>query len=245
MVREVGLVPMSDRYIWSLEGSRDFSIASIRKVIDDKLLPNVSSKTRWVKYVPIKVNILAWKVKMDALPVRFNLSRRGIDIGSIVCPVCESGVEIVSHLFFKCSLLRQIARKVSSWWNVDYVDANSYEEWLDWLGSLRLPTKLKLMLEGVFYAVWTVYVVSTTTIALVFPYFNEILGVLGALNLWPLAIYFPVEMYIVQRKVETWSTTWVILKVFSFALMVVTVVALVGSIAGLIEAKMNQSSSSC
>nr|GFC31620.1 RNA-directed DNA polymerase, eukaryota [Tanacetum cinerariifolium] len=76
MVREVGLVPMLDRYIWSLEGSGDFSVASIRKVIDDKFLPNVSSKTRWVKYVPIKVNILAWKVKMDALSVRFNLSRR-------------------------------------------------------------------------------------------------------------------------------------------------------------------------
>nr|GEU46151.1 RNA-directed DNA polymerase, eukaryota, reverse transcriptase zinc-binding domain protein [Tanacetum cinerariifolium] len=106
MVREVGLVPMSDRYIWSLEGSGDFSVVSIRKVIDDKFLPNVSSKTRWVKYVPIKVNILAWKVKMDALPVRFNLSRRCIDIGSIVCPVCKSGVETASHLFFKCSLLR-------------------------------------------------------------------------------------------------------------------------------------------
>nr|GEX89590.1 RNA-directed DNA polymerase, eukaryota [Tanacetum cinerariifolium] len=117
--------------IWSLEGSGDFSVASIRKVIDDKLLPNVSSKTRWVKYVPINVNILVWKVKMDALPIRFNLSQRGIDIGSIVCSVCESGVETASHLFFKCSLLRQIARKVSSWWNVDYVDANSYEEWLD------------------------------------------------------------------------------------------------------------------
>ncbi|GJW33457.1 RNA-directed DNA polymerase, eukaryota, reverse transcriptase zinc-binding domain protein [Tanacetum coccineum] len=158
MVREVGLVPMSDRYIWSLEGSGDFSVASIRKVIDDKFLPNVSSKTRWVKYVPIKVNILAWKVKMEALPVRFNLSRRGIDIGSIVCPVCESEVETASHLFFKCSLLRQIARKVSSWWNVDYVGVNSYEEWFDWLGSLRLPAKLKLMLEGVFYVVlWYIW----------------------------------------------------------------------------------------
>nr|GFB97991.1 RNA-directed DNA polymerase, eukaryota [Tanacetum cinerariifolium] len=112
----------------------DFSVASIRKVIDDKFLSNVSSKTRWVKYVPIKVNILAWKVKMDALPVRFNISQRGINIGSIVCSVCESGVETASHLFFKCSLLKQITRKVSSWWNVDYDDANSYEEWLDWLG---------------------------------------------------------------------------------------------------------------
>nr|GEY01155.1 probable amino acid permease 7 [Tanacetum cinerariifolium] len=85
----------------------------------------------------------------------------------------------------------------------------------------------------------TAYVVSTTAIALVFPYFNEILGVLGALNLWPLAVFFPVEMYIVQRKVDVWSTKWVVLEMFSFVLMVVSVVALVGSVAGLIKAKMN------
>ncbi|KAI3755951.1 hypothetical protein L1987_55761 [Smallanthus sonchifolius] len=84
----------------------------------------------------------------------------------------------------------------------------------------------------------TTYVATTTGIALVFPYFNEILGVLGALNLWPLAIYFPVEMYIVQRKVEAWSRKWVVLEIFSGVLMVVSVVALIGSVAGLIEAKM-------
>ncbi|CAN6450490.1 unnamed protein product [Victoria cruziana] len=44
----------------------------------------------------------------------------------------------------------------------------------------------------------TAYVASTTGIAMLFPYFNEVLGVLGALNFWPLAIYFPVQMY--RRK---------------------------------------------
>ncbi|XP_076903142.1 putative amino acid permease 7 [Bidens hawaiensis] len=84
----------------------------------------------------------------------------------------------------------------------------------------------------------TAYVATTTGVALVFPYFNEVLGVLGGLNLWPLAIYFPVEMYIVQRKVEAWSRKWVLLQIFSGVLMVVSAVALVGSVAGLIEAKM-------
>lgn len=85
----------------------------------------------------------------------------------------------------------------------------------------------------------TTYVATTTGIALLFPYFNEILGVLGAVNLWPLAIYFPVEMYIIQKKVEAWSKKWVILEIFSGVLMVVSLVALVGSVAGLIQAKMN------
>ncbi|XP_058114663.1 probable amino acid permease 7 [Magnolia sinica] len=60
----------------------------------------------------------------------------------------------------------------------------------------------------------TAYVVSTTGIAMLFPYFNPVLGVLGALNFWPLAIYFPVEMYSVQRKIGPWTRKCVVLQTF-------------------------------
>ncbi|GJR11951.1 RNA-directed DNA polymerase, eukaryota [Tanacetum coccineum] len=39
-------------------------------------------KTRWVKEVPIKINIRAWKLINDYLPTRFNLSHRGW----LLCP---------------------------------------------------------------------------------------------------------------------------------------------------------------
>nr|GEV86942.1 RNA-directed DNA polymerase, eukaryota [Tanacetum cinerariifolium] len=45
-------------------------------------------------------------------------------------------------------------RKVSSWWNVDYTDVSSYEEWCVWLVSIRIPSKLKSMMEGVLYGLW-------------------------------------------------------------------------------------------
>nr|GFC24465.1 hypothetical protein [Tanacetum cinerariifolium] len=51
---------------------------SVRKVIDEKRLSNVTTMTRWIKCVPIKVNVLAWKIKIAALPTRLNISRRGI-----------------------------------------------------------------------------------------------------------------------------------------------------------------------
>ncbi|GJV16132.1 RNA-directed DNA polymerase, eukaryota, reverse transcriptase zinc-binding domain protein [Tanacetum coccineum] len=154
LVSTVNLVPMGDRWVWTLESSGEFSVASLRKVIDEKRLPSVCSKTRWVKYVPIKVNVLAWKIKMDVLPTRLNISRRGIDIHSISCPICDCGVESSEHLFFRCKLTRQIARKISLWWNVNYEDVNSYDEWITWMVSLRLAAKSKLMFEGVFYAMW-------------------------------------------------------------------------------------------
>nr|GFC09543.1 RNA-directed DNA polymerase, eukaryota [Tanacetum cinerariifolium] len=65
-----------DRWTWSLVGSGEFSVSSIRKTIDAAFLPCGNVKTRWVKEVSIKINILAWKVSNDYLPTRFNLSRR-------------------------------------------------------------------------------------------------------------------------------------------------------------------------
>nr|GEX10752.1 RNA-directed DNA polymerase, eukaryota [Tanacetum cinerariifolium] len=43
----VSLVDVRDKWKWSLEGSGDFSVSSIRKLIDDKRLPDVSSKTHY------------------------------------------------------------------------------------------------------------------------------------------------------------------------------------------------------
>ncbi|XP_024959221.1 probable amino acid permease 7 isoform X2 [Cynara cardunculus var. scolymus] len=105
--------------------------------------------------------------------------------------------------------------------------------------GLKLPFLPHFQLNLFRLSFRTSYVVSTTGIAMAFPYFNEILGLLGGLNLWPLAIYFPVEMYIVQRKIESWSRKWVVLQIFSSLLMVVSAMAFIGSVAGVIEAKMS------
>ncbi|GJY05674.1 nucleotide-binding alpha-beta plait domain-containing protein, partial [Tanacetum coccineum] len=102
MLEGFALVDMRDRWVWSKEGSGEFSVASVRKMIDDHRLPNVSTKTRWTNVVPLKINILAWKVKLDCLPMRFNISRRGMEIDSILCPSCgvvvESDGELVGNL---------------------------------------------------------------------------------------------------------------------------------------------------
>ncbi|GJV28166.1 RNA-directed DNA polymerase, eukaryota [Tanacetum coccineum] len=47
----------------------------------------------------------------------------------------------------------KIMRKISSWWNIDYSDVNSYEEWQVWLVSIRIQSKLKGVLQGVYYGV--------------------------------------------------------------------------------------------
>ncbi|GJY28671.1 RNA-directed DNA polymerase, eukaryota, reverse transcriptase zinc-binding domain protein [Tanacetum coccineum] len=150
----VTLPDMHDRWVWSLMGSGEFTVASVRRYLDDHTLPDVSSKTRWLKAVPIKVNVHAWKVKLDSLPTRFNLYRRGLDIPSILCPICGKAAETTSHIFFSCSMARDIYRKISTWWDIILVKVSSFEEWSVWLSSIRLQGLRLEVLEGVFFIIW-------------------------------------------------------------------------------------------
>nr|GEV37581.1 RNA-directed DNA polymerase, eukaryota [Tanacetum cinerariifolium] len=125
-----------------------------RKVIDDNTLPKSMSKTRWVKVVPIKVNVHAWKVQTDGLPTRFNLSHRCMEIESIVFPLSEKMVESTRHLFFSYCFVTELMRLISRWWDIEYKEVNSYQDWLEWLVSIRLPVNQKQAFEGICYIVW-------------------------------------------------------------------------------------------
>nr|GEV19206.1 hypothetical protein [Tanacetum cinerariifolium] len=137
------IVDMRDRWVWSLEGTDDFSVASVRRRIDDLRLQVVSSKTRWVNSVPIKINIHAWKVRNDGLPTRLNISKRGMDIAFISCPVCGLTVKSVSHIFFACQFAREVFYKVCNWWDVTFTELSCYEDWSVWLLNIRLHSKHK------------------------------------------------------------------------------------------------------
>ncbi|GJU85032.1 RNA-directed DNA polymerase, eukaryota [Tanacetum coccineum] len=89
--------------------------------VADLVLPNISDiwsevPTRWLRVVPIMVNVHAWRVCLDKLPTRANLSLRGMDIPSIACPLCNSAVESTSHIFFACPLARQVWREFFIWY---------------------------------------------------------------------------------------------------------------------------------
>ncbi|GJY88930.1 RNA-directed DNA polymerase, eukaryota, partial [Tanacetum coccineum] len=148
------LSTLDDRWIWDLNGEGVFQVKDVRTLLDDYFLPKDSTATRWVNYVPIKINVFAWKVFLDRLPSRLNLLNRGVQIPDSRCQICFSAQEDSSHLFFSCCLARDVARLVCRWWNVSWSPFSSYADWLVWFSSIRLSSKLKKMLEGVFYVVW-------------------------------------------------------------------------------------------
>nr|GEX65006.1 aspartic peptidase A1 family [Tanacetum cinerariifolium] len=87
-----------------------FFVASLRRQIDDHILPSLDSKTTWDKTLSRKVNIFMWRLKLDWLPHRLNLSSRGIEIPEISCFSCSGNVESNHHIFLAVNLLRWFER---------------------------------------------------------------------------------------------------------------------------------------
>ncbi|XP_065847756.1 amino acid permease 1-like [Euphorbia lathyris] len=79
------------------------------------------------------------------------------------------------------------------------------------------------------------FVILTTVIAMMFPFFNGILGLLGAISFWPLSVYFPLRMYGVQVMIRRWSFRWICFQALSFVCLIVSLVSALGSVASMLE----------
>ncbi|GJR45913.1 RNA-directed DNA polymerase, eukaryota [Tanacetum coccineum] len=145
---------MEDRWVWDLNGDGEFRVKDVRTLLDATFLPKADIPTRWIKTIPIKVNIFAWKASLNRLPTRYNLDRRGVEVSSLSCPICNSTHEDTNHLLFRCGLATDVMRLVCRWWNVLWIPVNSYQEWIAWFKSLRMSSSSKGVPEGVFYTAW-------------------------------------------------------------------------------------------
>ncbi|KAK3133924.1 hypothetical protein QOZ80_6AG0542790 [Eleusine coracana subsp. coracana] len=89
---------------------------------------------------------------------------------------------------------------------------------------------------NVFRMVWrTAFVAVITLLAILMPFFNSILGILGSIAFWPLTVFFPVEMYIRQRQIPRFTAKWVALQSLSSVCFLVTAAACAASVQGVLD----------
>lgn len=124
---------------------------------------------------------------------------------------------------------------VENWFRFRFPDS----EFVNHTYILKLPLLPAFELNFLSLSFRTAYVASTTVIAMIFPYFNQILGVLGSIIFWPLTIYFPVEIYLSQSSTVSWTTKWVLLRTFSIFGFLFGLFTLIGCIKGIVTEKIS------
>ncbi|XP_071709263.1 uncharacterized protein [Rutidosis leptorrhynchoides] len=137
------LVNKPDAWVCNANKDGIFYVKDSRVLIERKLLPSSQVGTSWFKFVPRKVNIFLWRFRLDRIPVSWNLSTKGIEVDSIVCPTCNDDIEMRDHLFFGCNVACDIWHKIPIWLGCGLPQMSSWDSFVVWLEGISLPVTSK------------------------------------------------------------------------------------------------------
>lgn len=80
IMQDLQLKPRPDKLGWNGDVSDTFFVSSDRDFIDSSMLDVTGLEIRWNNWVPIKINILIWRINHLGIPTWERLSHRGIDV---------------------------------------------------------------------------------------------------------------------------------------------------------------------
>ncbi|KAJ9552360.1 hypothetical protein OSB04_016405 [Centaurea solstitialis] len=146
-------------WVWDLDNSKMYIVRSLRTLIDGITLPIADMETNWVRWLPGKVNIQLWRVLNNRLPTRDNLQNRGMNLNSILCPLCLSTAESLDHLLCSCSTTKTISAYLLSWvdwWPTnDQTVVNMWDKICSSGVNMLQKDVCKLIGAAYFNSIWT------------------------------------------------------------------------------------------
>ncbi|XP_071704877.1 uncharacterized protein [Rutidosis leptorrhynchoides] len=84
--------------------------------------------------------------------IRIELDKRGVDLHSVRCPLCDNDPESVEHALFHCKFAKELWDRLYKWWKLSYSScynlSNAFKE--------NCPSSLSLMGKNIWQALeWT------------------------------------------------------------------------------------------
>ncbi|KAM0045230.1 putative reverse transcriptase zinc-binding domain-containing protein [Helianthus debilis subsp. tardiflorus] len=152
-LRDVNLSDARDKWRWEGEESGEFSVGSVKWLLDSNIDRSERFDWEWCKWIPLKCNVFAWRAELERLPTRVELRKRNIPIPDVVCPVCALGEETTMHLFTACSLATSIWSRVSRWCKVPFLVAFSFKDILEAHRFSGLKGKDQVAYQGIVISV--------------------------------------------------------------------------------------------
>lgn len=116
------------------------------------------------------------------------------------------------------------------WPDAKFINATYYVRvpgrW--WPAATVAVAPLKLVLR-------TIIIMFTTLVAMLLPFFNAVLGLIGALGFWPLSVYFPVSMHVARLGIRRGEPRWWSLQAMSFVCLLISIAASIGSVQDIVH----------
>ncbi|XP_071739978.1 uncharacterized protein [Rutidosis leptorrhynchoides] len=121
IISSITLSDRQDSWKCNLDPSGIFTTKSLALLINSLKLGgnalNLSISRN--KLLPQKVYIFIWRAIQKKIPVRFEIDKRGIDLDSTLCPLCELDIETTEHILISCPKTALTWKLVLDWWAQD------------------------------------------------------------------------------------------------------------------------------
>ncbi|KAJ9551745.1 hypothetical protein OSB04_015790 [Centaurea solstitialis] len=132
--RLVGWEPVrgkGDSWGWEFDLEKGFSVHRLRQVLADlDGLDEEDGGKLWASFLPKKVNVFRWRLKLGRIPTRVALDKLGIDLDSVLCSRCGEEIENLDHAFVSCREVKNLWYRVRNWWNKPSEDFQSVAQML-------------------------------------------------------------------------------------------------------------------
>ncbi|KAF5761365.1 putative RNA-directed DNA polymerase [Helianthus annuus] len=158
LLRSAFLSDHKDRWDWLGSGSNGFSVKAVKDLFD--INKDFSSRFvwEWCRWIPKKCNLFAWRAEQDRIPTREALCRRNIRVDDNRCPLCNSEVETVDHLFSACGVSAVIWQKIQVWCNSSILFTFSFRDILEVHNWVGLEGHKKEVFHGIaIIACWRIW----------------------------------------------------------------------------------------
>ncbi|GJR05988.1 RNA-directed DNA polymerase, eukaryota [Tanacetum coccineum] len=90
-----------------------------------------------------------YRLTLEKLATLVNMDSKGINVASLLCPVCCECVENVNHPFFSCGMSRDLWARLARWCDLNIPEISNLSEWISWLDACQVTKKAMFILEGI------------------------------------------------------------------------------------------------
>lgn len=148
----------ADKYMWGTSKKQhDISIVYNSLAHHEDIPPFPWCKRVWNLSTSERLNFSLWKLLRNAVHTSSNLQFKGIPVNDM-CRFCQAATEDTMHLFFACSELHNIWRRLKMAAGYDIPKRCSSHEWTSLYKQTKWKTpysyELLLILKVFAYSVW-------------------------------------------------------------------------------------------
>ncbi|GKB10768.1 reverse transcriptase domain, reverse transcriptase zinc-binding domain protein [Tanacetum coccineum] len=149
VIQKIFLIQLITPWDCTIDHTRKFSVKAMSVHMTSMSHTMVFEPTRWDRAVPSKININTWRVSNRRLPTRINLDRRGVDLDSVRCPMCDEDLETEDHIFVSCNITSETWKLILNWWYIINISINSLHDAICRADQTLFATKQKRLFDAV------------------------------------------------------------------------------------------------